>query len=274
MNWQPREYLLLWASGKDRQDPQLPLHTNFKIAVEGEFVGLVAPDGQTVVSSFDAAAQVADVSQGLAPQTTTDWLIDSGSLSDVLIPGDASLAGSWTSRSFVPGPEWTQVSGNGIGFDLDDEYNTWIQHDLQPEMYNINATAYTRYPFSLSSRYYDSIQLHARYEDGLVVYLNGNQVLSRNAPAVPTWNSAATQSRPDSIAISPETFDLSLVGSLCERWRQCTGHPWHECVVRRQRFSDRPEIGRHAGDVWCESSSLPCHHRAAPITWEAARRRC
>ncbi len=65
----------------------------------------------------------------------------------------------------------------------------------------------------LNDRYFDSLELHARYEDGLVVYLNGNQVLKRNAPFVPTWNSSATQSRADSAAISAETIDMSLTSN-------------------------------------------------------------
>src|SRR3954463_16258807 len=34
-------YLLVWASNKDRVDPAKPLHTNFKLAEEGEYLGLI-----------------------------------------------------------------------------------------------------------------------------------------------------------------------------------------------------------------------------------------
>lgn len=42
------EFLLLWASGKDRRDPAVELHTNFRIAAEGEPLLLTAPDGGAI----------------------------------------------------------------------------------------------------------------------------------------------------------------------------------------------------------------------------------
>src|SRR6185437_4221636 len=67
-------YLLVWASGKDRTDPARPLHTNFKLADEGEYLGLVDPDGMTIASDFGSAfpAQTADVSYGVPPAGGSD----------------------------------------------------------------------------------------------------------------------------------------------------------------------------------------------------------
>ena len=45
---QPGEYLLIWASGKDRDSPESPLHTNFSISSDGEEILLTAPDGERV----------------------------------------------------------------------------------------------------------------------------------------------------------------------------------------------------------------------------------
>lgn len=58
-------YLLVWASGRDRVDPGLPLHTNFKLSAGGEYLGLLDPQGQ-VVSEFKPAypPQTPDVSYG------------------------------------------------------------------------------------------------------------------------------------------------------------------------------------------------------------------
>ncbi len=42
---QPGEYLLVWASGKDRRNSLKPLHTNFSISSEGEEVLLTDPQG-------------------------------------------------------------------------------------------------------------------------------------------------------------------------------------------------------------------------------------
>ncbi len=46
-----RGYLLVFASGKDRTNPIAPLHTNFNLDKDGEYLGLALPSGQ-VVSEF------------------------------------------------------------------------------------------------------------------------------------------------------------------------------------------------------------------------------
>src|SRR4051812_86938 len=62
-------YLLVWASGKDRTDPAKPLHTNFKLAESGGYLGLIEPDGHLAASDFSPQypPQSADVSYGLPP---------------------------------------------------------------------------------------------------------------------------------------------------------------------------------------------------------------
>ena len=45
---QPGDFLMVWASGKDKRTPGLPLHTNFSLAKDGEYLALVRPDGTTV----------------------------------------------------------------------------------------------------------------------------------------------------------------------------------------------------------------------------------
>ncbi|WP_193214309.1 lamin tail domain-containing protein [Luteolibacter marinus] len=63
--------LLVWASGKNRTTPGAPLHTNFKLSRNGEFLGLYKPHAATglpvLLSSFGASypAQLADVSYGI-----------------------------------------------------------------------------------------------------------------------------------------------------------------------------------------------------------------
>ncbi len=46
------QYLVVFASNKDRVDPASQLHTSFRLSSGGEFLGLVAPDGTTIVSAF------------------------------------------------------------------------------------------------------------------------------------------------------------------------------------------------------------------------------
>ena len=63
------EHLVIFASEKDRRGPPgVPLHTNFKLSAEGEYLGLSRPDGATVEYSFapQFPPQSADVSYGLS----------------------------------------------------------------------------------------------------------------------------------------------------------------------------------------------------------------
>ncbi|MFN0067850.1 MAG: CotH kinase family protein, partial [Limisphaerales bacterium] len=62
----PNEYLLVFASGKNRTNLAAPLHANFQLARDGEYLALVRPDGATVASEFAPAypEQRDDVSYG------------------------------------------------------------------------------------------------------------------------------------------------------------------------------------------------------------------
>jgi hypothetical protein len=61
-------YIVVWASNKNRRDPSAPLHTNFALSAGGEYLGLIKPDGETVVSEFAPVfpAQSNDISYGYA----------------------------------------------------------------------------------------------------------------------------------------------------------------------------------------------------------------
>lgn len=65
--------LIVFASDKNRADADAELHANFKLAGGGEFLALVAPDGETFASAFDPnyPQQFADVSYGLETDKAT-----------------------------------------------------------------------------------------------------------------------------------------------------------------------------------------------------------
>jgi hypothetical protein len=62
---QANQYLLVWASEKNRTNPGAPLHTNFRLSSEGEFLALVDPQ-TNIVSSFEPVypPQRSDISYG------------------------------------------------------------------------------------------------------------------------------------------------------------------------------------------------------------------
>ncbi|HXI51022.1 MAG TPA: lamin tail domain-containing protein, partial [Candidatus Saccharimonadales bacterium] len=65
---QPAQFLVVFASGKDRRPPGGELHTNFKLDAAGEYLALVRPDG-TIAQSLNFGKQHQDVSFGLSGGT-------------------------------------------------------------------------------------------------------------------------------------------------------------------------------------------------------------
>lgn len=62
----PNQYLIVFASDKNRRVPGLPLHTNFKLSADGEYLGLTKADGVTIVDQYAPAfpEQFTDISYG------------------------------------------------------------------------------------------------------------------------------------------------------------------------------------------------------------------
>lgn len=197
-------YLLVFASGKDRRVVGRPLHTNFRLNDEGEFLALVQPDGSTVVHSFNPfPPQSADISYGLGLNITYETLLAEGAPARALIPVDGSLGLAWTQGGF---DDSAWLSGTtGIGYD----FPSYVGLDVGA-MRNVNQTVYARVPFTVANpAAYQFLTLRLRYEDGVIVWLNGTQVLADNAPASPQWNSGATANRDDAIAVQFRDFDLT-----------------------------------------------------------------
>ncbi|MDG5766204.1 CotH kinase family protein [Balneolales bacterium ANBcel1] len=69
---QPGEFLLVWASNKDRRDPAGELHTNFAISSAGEEVILTAPDGERL-DELPPTEIPTDISIGRYPDGIGDW---------------------------------------------------------------------------------------------------------------------------------------------------------------------------------------------------------
>ncbi|MDG5768073.1 CotH kinase family protein [Balneolales bacterium ANBcel1] len=68
----PGEYLLIWASGKDRATPGKPLHTNFAIAREGEGLVLTDIDGN-LIDKVPPTPIPSDLSFGRQPDGSDTW---------------------------------------------------------------------------------------------------------------------------------------------------------------------------------------------------------
>ena len=86
----------------------------------------------------------------------------------------------------------------------------YVASDIKTQLQNINSSAYVRFPFTVSSAgLFETLSLQLRYDSGFIGYLNGVEVLRRNAPSDPTWNSTSTLERSDADAGVPSFFDIS-----------------------------------------------------------------
>ncbi len=121
INLAPGQYLVVFASNKDRSVAGSQLHTNFALAAEGEYLALVQPDGDTVVSAFapEFPPQYEDVSYGNSASSTDTTLIDLDDGAQVLVPASGSLGTTWVNPAFVPNPPW-QTGLLGVGYDGDE----------------------------------------------------------------------------------------------------------------------------------------------------------
>ncbi len=83
-------YLLVWASGKNRRDPNSPLHTIFSISSAGEEVLLSEPGG-TIVDELPPTMILTDVSVGRTPGDLSDWYFF-----DESTPGGENATFAWS----------------------------------------------------------------------------------------------------------------------------------------------------------------------------------
>src|ERR1035437_4443970 len=144
-NLGPSQFLVVFASNKDRRVAGAPLHTNFKLSSSGEYLALVLPDGVTKASEFAPAfpEQYPDISYGY---------VMTGAVSTLVVPNASARA--WVPTSDI-GPSWrfacytdsAWAAGTlEVGYDTSGNYAPAIGLDLTTAMLNVNASAYIRVP--------------------------------------------------------------------------------------------------------------------------------
>ena len=87
-NLVPGQFLVVFASSKNRRVAGRPLHTSFKLDADGEYLALVRPDGRTIAAEFSPRfpAQWADVSLGVPPVVASSEVLDAGRIR-YFVPG-------------------------------------------------------------------------------------------------------------------------------------------------------------------------------------------
>ncbi|MEK7950003.1 lamin tail domain-containing protein [Luteolibacter soli] len=222
----PGGRLVVFASGKDRRVAGQPLHTNFSLSADGEYLGLIKANGIGVVSHYSPTypPQFADISYGLPSNTTQTTLVAENATSQWIVPTSASSpAATWKDPAYIP-TGWTS-SAMGLGYDRDVNgvnYTTQIGGNTDSAMTAANnSSCYVRVPFTKAAgSTVASLMLRVKYDDGFAVWLNGQPLLSggtqvrRNAPNPLAWNSNATAAHADAAAEVFEDFNVTESANL------------------------------------------------------------
>ncbi len=174
------EFVVVFASDPVRQEVGQPLHTGFNLGAAGEYLGLVGPDGETILQEFAPAfpEQFADVSYGFASTSVETVLLGDGSPARALVPSDDALGESWGARDFNDS-SWV-AGALPAGYEDGAGYENLIALDVAATP---DGGAYLRIPFEVTDpEDIDRLVLSVRYDDGFRAFLNGRLVAARNAP--------------------------------------------------------------------------------------------
>ncbi len=142
------------------------------------------------------------------PRAVSTELVGVDAAKKVLIP-TYDIGTSWRGGS-EPYDDSGWTSGFGtVGYDTGTGYDELIDMDVEGDMYGQNSTCLIRIPFTVSSGQlsdFATMTLKVRYDDGFVVYLNGDAVAGKNSYGVPGWHSAASRTHE---ATGFEEFNLT-----------------------------------------------------------------
>ncbi len=114
---EPGEFLVVFASGKDRINPGSELHTNFALSNGGEYLGLVRPDDSIAheyAPEFPGLED--DESFGIVFDGAT--VLESGALVEYHVPTDNSFGLDWIEPDFVVEDEIWFEGDTALGFGL------------------------------------------------------------------------------------------------------------------------------------------------------------
>jgi hypothetical protein len=109
----PGQFLIVFASGKNRAVAGSELHTNFQLDADNpEYLALVESDGATIAHEYDYPQQLTNISYGLRQSSKT--LIASGDTASYHVPKATDAEAQWTAVTFDDS-SW-DTAKTGLGF--------------------------------------------------------------------------------------------------------------------------------------------------------------
>ena len=189
-------------NGRRRNEPNGLLTFKTKNSVSGT--------GVIEYTIEDALGQRANGTVQIIVAGASNTLLGSIHYARAWVPTSDRHDDSWLAIDFN---DSTWIRGrNGAGYERSSGYQSLISSALnfRTQMYNKTESVYLRYAFDLDDpAVIERLTLRMKYDDGFVAYLNGIRVASANAPAATQWNSGATTTHEDSLAIQFESFDIT-----------------------------------------------------------------
>ncbi len=206
-------YRVVFASSKNTVLAGGELHTNFAISADGEYLGLIAANGVTVIDEYapNFPPQEEDVSYGVSMETIggASPIISNGVQARGWVPTSSVYDTTWRDVDFDDTP-FNIVGPTGFGFENNPGDFINYTAEIGRTVPSNTRSLYLRIPFTLESiGGIDKLTLRMRYDDGFVAYINGQFVASDNAPNQPQWNSFATALHDDALAEQFLSFDAS-----------------------------------------------------------------
>ncbi|MEX2187248.1 MAG: lamin tail domain-containing protein [Pirellulales bacterium] len=130
-----------------------------------------------------------------------------------------------------------------------------IDTDIEAAMLGQNATAYVRYPFTVTSAAdVQTMQLDIQFDDGYAAYLNGTLVATSNAPGSLTFNSAASANA----GLQSAVVDLSSHVNLLHGGQNILAvHGLNSAANDEEFFLDVGLAARELGAAMPETIDLP-----------------
>ena len=156
----PGGYQLVYASGKNRAVPGSPLHTNFSLEKDGEYLALVEPNGVTIATAFSPTypAQRENISYGPS-QLVSDSVAPGSTLNLHVANSNENLGTSWTAPSFDDSA-WQGTSPVVIT-EANSSSDDWV------EIQNVSANAVNTGGWTLAANNASSADINAIYANSL-----------------------------------------------------------------------------------------------------------
>ena len=211
------DFLVVFASDKDRAVAGQPLHANFKLRGGGEYLALIEPDGTTIASQYTPQfpQQFADISFGLEMNAAIVPLVPAGAAAAAFVPTDDSLGSSWTGGA-EPFAETGWIAGTtGVGYEA---------AAVQEVLYVSNVRGASPDSFTLPSA--DAVALASGSGAGvdreIIIGPDGNLLLAALGAqsvkkydlATHAWSTFATTTLPGSATLQPSGMTLASDGNL------------------------------------------------------------